>query len=179
MKNITLLMVITFAIPCWTSGLNATESELSADDLVSYLNIHHKVFTFEHDESESANTVNYRILLYEKGEIISTTGWSRNTYPSTTTYKRTERIAIFHKDEGDFIDVTVTCNKWVSRFKIDKPESIGNLSLNDGGLHFDGNDRLILAYDVEKDRDGSTTVTANNSTVEGARAALVFQLETK
>ena len=179
MKNIPLLILIAFVIPCWASGIDATKSELSADDIASYLNIRHNTFTFEHDHSESVNKLKYRILLYEKGKIIHNTGWASRTYPTNTTHKRTERITIFHKYIGDFIEVVVKSNKGSSRYKIDTSKSIMDYPITDGSLHFDDENRLILAYEVEKDSDGVTRVTDENSTIEGASAALVFQLETK
>lgn len=173
MKKTILSMIITVAIPFLAFGIDAKESELTAEDLASFLCVQHKTFTFEHDGSG----VSYRFLIYKDGKIVHQGSIHRDMTSNGRAKK--QRFSIVYETKGDVIRVVVKREGFVSRINIDKPRGIDDFSLVSSGVHFDDKNRLVLGYEVEPNADGGTVLTDENSTPEGAAAALVFELEAK
>lgn len=174
----TSFVTLAFLTLIWLPkaiAIDATEANLSADDLAAFSNVRHKTFLIEPEGG--VTEVGYRIDLYKNGEVVKR--GSAHTDATSSVRKPQQRFSILYQQENNGIKVAVIRGDSAGSQNIDLPDGIGGFRFFSNGVEFDDQNRLVLAFDVEENEAGGYTITEQNSTPEGAKAALVFQLETK
>ena len=153
--------------------LQAPKAELTAADLATFLDVQHKVITF--DNAPGSEGVSCRLVLLRRGEFVSASTW---TGASTSTYSEqypTSRIAVVYQVEDSSITASIQLDGLSWREELEKPEDI-RLNSRMMGLELGDDNRLVLAFDLLPDADGNRATTRKNSSADGASAALVLEV---
>ncbi len=144
-------------------------SNVTANDLASFLKINHKEFIVP--KTDLGENFSVSISIYHNGKTIHKSAeYVRKTVGN-------ERFSIMYKELEDKFVVCIKTSNNTTNFTIEKPSSI-NFSYVPHGISFDSKNRLVLSYDVQLNKEKEYRITTENSTAEGAYYALVFELQT-
>lgn len=167
-----LYFLLLFLMPFSLKALDAQAGSLSAEDIASFMGIGHRVITFM--PGENVQSITYFIDIYRDGKFLASVrhfvdGALNENNPN-------QRIVILFKEENRMVEMNIRGGKSGVGFEFEKPNGINGFPYSSNDVNFDEEGRLVLAFDLEKNEEGGTIFTKENTTLKGAKSALVLRI---